>query len=93
MFIQFKKISKTINEQKKQVHNWPILTFGRIRFFLLKPDFQKNTPPHIIYLLGDDMGYGDVSIYNPTGKIHTPHIDQLASQGMRFTDAHSPSSV
>src|SRR5690606_7309120 len=37
--------------------------------------------------------YGDVSIYNPHGRINTPHIDGLARQGMRFTDAHAPTSV
>ncbi|HLT51173.1 MAG TPA: arylsulfatase [Arenibacter sp.] len=50
-------------------------------------------PPNIIYILADDMGYGDVSIYNPESRIKTPNIDRLASEGMRFTDAHSPSAV
>ena len=49
--------------------------------------------PNIIYILADDLGYGDVSINYPQGKITTPHIDRLASEGMRFTDAHAPSSV
>ena len=49
--------------------------------------------PNIIYILADDLGYGDVSIYNNQSKIKTHNIDQLASEGMRFTDAHSPSSV
>lgn len=50
-------------------------------------------PPNIVYILADDLGYGDVSAYNPTGKIATPNIDKLARQGIRFTDAHSPSGV
>ena len=54
---------------------------------------QKKQSPNIVYILADDLGYGDVSVYNPTGKIATPNIDKLATQGMRFTDAHSPSSV
>src|SRR5690606_15244160 len=49
--------------------------------------------PNIVYILADDLGYGDLSCYNPDGKIRTPNIDRLASAGMRFTDAHSPSSV
>lgn len=54
-------------------------------------DAQK---PNLIYIITDDQGYGDVSIYNPErGKIPTPHIDRLAEEGMRFTDAHSSSSV
>lgn len=49
--------------------------------------------PNIVYILADDLGYGDVSSYNSGSKIRTPHIDRLATQGMRFTDAHSPSGV
>ena len=46
-------------------------------------------PPHIIVILVDDMGYGDLRSYNPHSKISTPHIDRLAAEGMRFTDAHA----
>ena len=46
-------------------------------------------PPHIIVILVDDMGYGDLRSYNPHSKIPTPHIDRLAAEGMRFTDAHA----
>ncbi|SOD88582.1 sulfatase family protein [Spirosoma fluviale] len=53
----------------------------------------RSQPPNIVYILADDLGYGDVSAYNPAGRIATPNIDKLASQGMRFTDAHSPSGV
>jgi arylsulfatase A-like enzyme len=49
--------------------------------------------PHIVFIMADDMGYGDVKCYNPESKIPTPHMDRLASQGIRFTDAHSPSAV
>jgi arylsulfatase A-like enzyme len=50
--------------------------------------------PNIVILYADDLGYGDVQCYNPTrGKIPTPHLDKLASQGMRFTDGHSSSGV
>ena len=54
---------------------------------------QKTTMPNIIYILADDLGYGDVSSYNPDGKIQTPNIDKIAAEGMRFTDAHTTSSV
>jgi arylsulfatase A-like enzyme len=47
-------------------------------------------PPNIIVILVDDMGYGDAQCYNPESKIPTPNINQLARQGMRFTDAHAP---
>lgn len=50
--------------------------------------------PNIIYILADDLGYGDVSCLNPErGKIQTPRMDQLAKEGMTFTDAHTSSSV
>jgi arylsulfatase A len=49
--------------------------------------------PNIVYILADDLGIGDVSAYNPDGKIQTPTIDQLAKEGVRFTDAHTTSSV
>lgn len=49
--------------------------------------------PNLVYIICDDLGYGDVSALNPAGKIPTPNIDRLADQGMIFTDAHSSSSV
>ncbi len=50
--------------------------------------------PNIVYILADDFGYGDLQSSDPTrSKIPTPCLDRLASQGMRFTDAHSGSSV
>jgi arylsulfatase A-like enzyme len=48
--------------------------------------------PNIIFILGDDIGYGDWSCYGAT-KVKTPNLDRLAAQGRRFTDAHSPSAV
>ncbi|MCB1097772.1 MAG: arylsulfatase [Verrucomicrobiae bacterium] len=57
---------------------------------------QLTSPlrPNILVIYADDLGFGDVQCYNPErGKIPTPHIDQLASEGMRFTDAHSSSGV
>src|SRR5580704_695994 len=49
--------------------------------------------PNIVYILADDLGYGDVRCFNAQGKITTPHLDRLASAGVRFTDAHSSSAV
>ena len=49
--------------------------------------------PNIIVILADDLGYGDLSIYDKNNKIKTDNIDRLALDGMRFTDAHTPSSV
>ncbi|MFC5051869.1 arylsulfatase [Rubritalea spongiae] len=50
--------------------------------------------PNIVYILADDLGYGDVQCLNPErGKIPTPHMDKVAAEGMTFTDAHTSSSV
>lgn len=55
---------------------------------------EPTGKPNIVVILADDLGYGDVQCYNPERcKIATPHIDRLATQGMRFTDAHSSSGV
>jgi len=48
----------------------------------------SSSKPNVILLYGDDVGYGDVGIYNTGSKIPTPNIDRLAAQGLRFTDAH-----
>ncbi len=54
------------------------------------PDANR---PNIIFIMADDMGYGDIGCYNKESKIPTPNVDALAAEGIRFTDAHSPSAV
>ena len=54
---------------------------------------RHRRPPNIVVILADDMGFGDLACQNPDSKIPTPNLDRLASQGMRFRDAHSPSAV
>ena len=49
--------------------------------------------PNIVFILADDMGYGDVQALNPKSGIPTPNLNRLAKEGMSFTDAHSPSAV
>ena len=49
--------------------------------------------PNIIFILADDMGYGDIGALNPDSKIPTPNMDRIAREGMHFTDAHSYSGV
>ncbi len=46
--------------------------------------------PNILFILADDMGYGDLSSYNSQSKITTPNINKLAENGIRFTNAHAP---
>jgi arylsulfatase A len=54
---------------------------------------DKKSLPNIVILYADDMGFGDLGVQNPQSKIATPHLDQLAREGTRFTDAHSSSGV
>lgn len=54
---------------------------------------EPSTPPNIVIIYADDMGYGDLNIQNPNSKIPTPNLDNLAREGMRFTDAHSSSGI
>ena len=49
-------------------------------------------PPNVIFMLTDDLGYSDVGCYG-AGKVKTPHIDQLAAEGVRFTDFHTAASI
>lgn len=62
--------------------------------FTMPPEANADEPakPNIVLIFADDLGYGDLSCYGAT-KIKTPHIDRLASAGMKFTDAHSAASL
>ena len=57
------------------------------------PTASTSNQPNIVFILADDMGYGDPGVYNPDSKIPTPYMDQIANEGIRFMDAHSPSGV
>ena len=54
---------------------------------------QNPQSPNIVFILADDMGYGDFHALNPEGKIPTPNMDRIARAGVVFTDAHSGSAV
>lgn len=64
-----------------------------LSFLLLSASACAADRPNIVVILCDDLGYGDVKANNPAGKIATPHMDRIAREGVRFTDAHTPSSV
>lgn len=57
-----------------------------------KPSTTATDTPNIILIYADDVGYGDISSYGAQS-IATPHIDQLAKKGVRFTNAHSAAST
>lgn len=73
--------------------SWAVLalTFGMVG--LWPADARLHTKPNIVYILADDLGYGDLHALNPASSIPTPNMDRLAAEGMTFTDAHSGSAV
>jgi arylsulfatase A-like enzyme len=54
---------------------------------------SSPSKPNIVFILSDDLGYGDVDCYNKDSKIPTPHIDEMAADGIRFTDAHAATAL
>ena len=65
------------------------------RFFLLLCCLihARGNQPNIVIILADDLGYGDCEPFNPASKIKTPYLNQLAKEGIRFTDAHAASAT
>ena len=53
-------------------------------------NLKSANHPNIVFILANDMGFGDLDCYNRDSKIPTPNIDKLAEKGIRFTNAHSP---
>mgnify|MGYP001233579013 CR=1 FL=1 len=51
-------------------------------------DLEALKKPNVIFIVADDLGYGDISCYGAEA-ITTPHVDSLAASGLRFTDAHA----
>lgn len=69
-----------------------VIVFGLSLFNPFYLSAQKNSKPNIIYIYADDLGYGELGSYGQT-KIKTPHLDQLAKEGMRFTQHYSSAPV
>jgi len=67
--------------------------FAALCFLSVSVMLRAAEKPNVIFILCDDLGYGDVKCLNPNGKIATPHMDAIAARGMTFTDAHSSSAV
>ena len=60
---------------------------------VLHQSASSQNRPNILFILADDMGYGDVNFLNENSKIPTPNIDRIGREGRYFTDAHSPSAL
>ncbi|HSP41264.1 MAG TPA: arylsulfatase [Luteolibacter sp.] len=69
-----------------------LLALGMIPLFCTAAPAEEKRM-NIVLLYADDLGYGDLGCYNPASKIPTPQLDRLASEGLRFTDAHSSSGI
>jgi arylsulfatase A-like enzyme len=70
-----------------------LLTLALVAAQVRGSDAGHISCPNIVFILADDMGYGDVQALNPDSQIPTPNLNRLAAQGMTFTDAHTPSAV
>ncbi|MGL4993035.1 MAG: arylsulfatase [Bacteroidales bacterium] len=80
---------------QKLTHRKTILISGAIALTTTHPQTiaaSNNTPYNVIYILCDDLGYGDLGCYGQE-KILTPNIDKMAKQGMRFTDHYAGCTV
>ena len=64
----------------------------RFLLTLLPATAWAQEKPNVIWLMADDLGYGDISCYGAT-RVQTPNIDRVASQGVRFTDMHACAST
>ncbi|TQO38668.1 arylsulfatase A-like enzyme [Arenibacter algicola] len=76
----------------KQIIRLTLFAFCGLLVHYADAQEQENNRPNVVYILVDDLGYGDVGCYGAT-KVKTPNIDKLASEGKIFTDAHSASAV
>ena len=56
-------------------------------------DSKPVSRPNVVFIMADDMGWGDVQAYNPESLIATPNIDRLSQEGLTFMDAHSGAAV
>jgi len=67
--------------------------FGKVRIKKSYSEKIFSIPPNVVFIMADDMGWGDIEVNNPDSLIPTPNINRLAKEGIRFTDAHSCSAL
>ncbi|NID12355.1 arylsulfatase [Fibrivirga algicola] len=69
-----------------------LLAIGLHTLLAFRPAIKPGIPPNIVFILADDMGYGDLGCYGQQ-RISTPRLDQMAAEGMRFTQFYTGSTV
>jgi arylsulfatase A-like enzyme len=79
---------------KKSLYGAPGTGAMIVVLYLCSSFTKDNTlsMPNIVLIVVDDLGYGDIGVYNPVSKIPTPNVDKLASKGVMFTDGHTSAS-
>lgn len=70
-----------------------VVCFGALASFVPNARAATTSLPNIVIIYADDLGFGDLSCYNPESAYKTPRLDRMAAEGIRFTDAHSPSTI
>lgn len=80
-------------DMRQTTHMARISACWLLTFVILSHTALTQRRPNVVFILADDLGYGDVSCLNPKSKIRTVHIDRMAKEGTGFTDAHSPASL
>ena len=71
----------------------PLLTLALLALWHGTSAAGGGNLPNIIIIYADDLGYGDLSGYNPDAAYQTPRIDRMAAEGIKFVDAHSPCTI
>lgn len=69
-----------------------VLVFNSAKTFSQEPTLKSDRPTNIVFILADDLGWGELGCYGQT-KLQTPNLDRLASQGIRFTQHYSGAPV
>ncbi len=91
---EFKELKTITNLKITRMKLTVKLILNILMLFVLVDFISAQSTPNIVIILADDLGYGSVNCNGaPKNLIRTPHIDQLANEGMRFTDANTPGSV
>ena len=82
-----------LNTMKSKTFSACHLLLCIITVLFISPIGSAKDLPNIVIIYADDLGYGDLSCYNSEAAYRTPGLDRLAAEGIRFTDAHSPSTI